>query len=461
MWFFYSCGQSKRKAFLRWLLQIGRNDIVKKIHAASIRMKLYTANAHMEMEREMQREVYMEDKYEHMSSDFALSYEWGLYISFAANDYVRNMLNKYSDYEITRAEEAGKEALKTFVEERAQPTIVAKRFRETMSEVGKTFSSVDSSDPLFREKKYFEREANPYGYPFNEDKFEHQTANLQKFTSNTPHDVRFGSAMHNLLGLEKESLHRGGSLYPGDEDYDLNKDVHDFLDDSILFQAEEKLIEGVSGGGGEKTIRKKMMQETDFEDDEIYQRFLENSEAGHFHEHFDQILLRLSRNTVAKKGGRVESYNCIMLVGTRGFCGIGFGKAPSPSTAEEKAKMNALKNMSSLKVDPKGVISQKLEGRYKKTKVFITPNKNPGARGHPVLATIANYLGLQYVTIKTYGSRNLLSVIPAFFNCLEKLTTVEDQSMRLGQMPVHMLHQTSDFREQCRNRHVFGFQWNK
>lgn len=450
VWFFYSCGPIKKKAFLQWMLEIGRNDVVKKIYTASIRMKLYTANAHMEMKREMQREQYMKDKYGSMSKeDFLKSYDWGVYITYYANDYVRNTMKKHLDYEIQRAYDTSKSAVQLFIDERVQPTIVTKRFRETMSEIGKSFASVDSTNSLFRDKSYFLPDTDPYGYGFDEENFEHQTANLQKFVANTPHDIRFGSSVSNLLGLDKESLHRGGSLYPGDEDYDLNQDAHEYLD--------------ITDGQGFLANEFDELEENTMvlKRDATYRKFVADSPAGHFHKTFDQILLRMSRNTVAKKGGRVESYNCIMLVGTQGFCGIGFGQAPSPTTAEEKAKLNALKNLTSLKVDPKGVVSKRLDGRFRKSNVIITPNREPGVRGHPVLSTIARYLGLHYITIKTFGSRNLLSVIPAFYNCLEKLTTVEDHSMLIGQMPVHMRDHTSDFREQCRNRHTFGFQWNK
>lgn len=103
-----------------------------------------------------------------------------------------------------------------------------------------------------------------------------------------------------------------------------------------------------------------------------------------------ETLLASRRTQTTLTGGRLESHNCLVMLGSEnGFCGVGFGEGTSPQSAYEKAKKNAFKNLRCLELPREG-IKKILYGKYRKSKVIIYPSTRPGIIGHPVLAQMAH-----------------------------------------------------------------------
>lgn len=166
---------------------------------------------------------------------------------------------------------------------------------------------------------------------------------------------------------------------------------------------------------------------------------------------FEEKVLKLSRNCKMTTGGRVESYNCLYLVGSySGLCGVGFGTAASPAVAQSKARKAAYKNVRS--IDPGACIprSHMIESKFGSSKVRIHPSTKEQPTANPILRKLCAYLGLKYCSVRLYGSRNILNVIPAFFKCVDQLRSIDrDASMR-GIMPVYLKKDFDDYLEKVR-----------
>ena len=124
-------------------------------------------------------------------------------------------------------------------------------------------------------------------------------------------------------------------------------------------------------------------------------------------------------------GGRVESYNCLYLVGSySGLCGVGFGAAASPAVAQAKARKAAYKNIRSIEPGACLPRSHLIEGKFGSSKIRIHPSTKEQPTANPILRKLCAYLGLKYCSVRLYGSRNILNVIPAFFQCIDQLKTL-------------------------------------
>ncbi|KAF0977067.1 hypothetical protein FDP41_003720 [Naegleria fowleri] len=140
---------------------------------------------------------------------------------------------------------------------------------------------------------------------------------------------------------------------------------------------------------------------------------------------FEEKVLKLSRNCKMTTGGRVESYNCLYLVGSySGLCGVGFGAAASPAVAQAKSRKAAYKNIRSIEPGACLPRSHLIEGKFGSSKIRIHPSTKEQPTANPILRKLCAYLGLKYCSVRLYGSRNILNVIPAFFQCIDQLKTL-------------------------------------
>jgi ribosomal protein S5 len=55
------------------------------------------------------------------------------------------------------------------------------------------------------------------------------------------------------------------------------------------------------------------------------------------------------------------------------------------------------------------------------------------------------------VSIKCHGSTNILTVIPAFFKCLDEAQTLEEYANAKGLIPIYATEKYKDYLENVRN----------
>ncbi|KAG2379237.1 hypothetical protein C9374_007376 [Naegleria lovaniensis] len=286
--------------------------------------------------------------------------------------------------------------------------------------------SEDSIKALSKKLLKQEREditAPYFFYQFDESQVAKQMENLQAITEGKPlkHDVgvQLQPIYDNFAGIEKG--------YFGDVDIDADWD--------------ESLYEY----NGEPPVTAPLADDT--QDPEVYH----GQKDAITDVSFEEKVLKLSRNCKMTTGGRVESYNCLYLVGSySGLCGVGFGAAASPAVAQAKARKAAYKNIRS--IEPGACIprSHLIEGKFGSSKIRIHPSTKEQPTANPILRKLCAYLGLKYCSVRLYGSRNILNVIPAFFKCIDQLKTLESEASMRGIMPVYVKKEFNDYMERVK-----------
>jgi hypothetical protein len=79
-------------------------------------------------------------------------------------------------------------------------------------------------------------------------------------------------------------------------------------------------------------------------------------------------------------------------------------------------------------------------------------------KSHPLLRRMCTYLGIEGVSIKIFGSKNLLSVIPAFWKLVDLIITDEHYTHSRGLMPIYSGARYHDYLENVRDRRsTFGY----
>ncbi len=414
------CDKDKRLGIMNWLKnEKKRMDIVKRCQAAFIRQKVFTASSHQLIHDEIKMEKYykkvddeVKDTYPFKHSDFSGT-------TAVTEEMQRRVEEEKQElaYEMVRDREDSAKLVKEFLPRNANET----------SSYGKRFKSQDrdmrGDDEIFRSDKYYNDLADPYGvnsYTDPQGLNIEQNENLKKFILNYNEDPVFGNKdLMSYLKSQMPIAEPGAAI--------------DFQETSRWLDTINKTIEYLDPFSKMDADEDEEDEEPSTEYDHMYTASSERSDTFLGTYPFEEMQLRLARNTVAKKGGRVESYSAIMLVGTKGYVGIGFGQGASPLIAEEDARKTAIRYLRSLPLNKDGRIHQEMFlGKYNNARVMITTHSGDEVRGHPILKKISELFCLRGITIKTFGSRNVMSIIPAYFNALEKYATLEQESITRG-----------------------------
>eukprot|EP01080_Neovahlkampfia_damariscottae_P003924 gene3924-7135_t len=153
---------------------------------------------------------------------------------------------------------------------------------------------------------------------------------------------------------------------------------------------------------------------------------------------FEETILFKKRTSIRSTEGRRESECCFVLIGSPyGFVGVGFGFAASAVHALEKARKKAFLNIRSVEATNGTIIQKKIKKKYKKSIVEMQKSTKSGIRAHPVLKKMCEYLQMDKISIKCHGSRNILTVIPAFYKCLDEIVTLEEYANSKGLIPIY------------------------
>jgi small subunit ribosomal protein S5 len=148
---------------------------------------------------------------------------------------------------------------------------------------------------------------------------------------------------------------------------------------------------------------------------------------------FDERIIDITRVAKVIKGGRRFAFRVVVVIGdNRGTVGFGMGKARSVPDAIRKALDAARKDMKQVSMVG-NTIPHEIIGEHGSARVLLKP-ASPGTgviAGGGVRAVI-EAAGYRDILAKSLGSSNVLNVILATMNGLERLKNVRQVAADRG-----------------------------
>ena len=155
---------------------------------------------------------------------------------------------------------------------------------------------------------------------------------------------------------------------------------------------------------------------------------------------FKEHLVAINRVSKTVKGGRVQKFAALMVVGDgNGHVGYGLGKAAEVPDAIRKGIEDAKKNL--IKVSLKGTtIPHEVIGKFGAGVVLMKPAAvGTGViAGGPVRAVVET-VGIQDIRTKALRSNNPCNVVRATINGLSQLRNVEEVAAIRGKTAAEIL----------------------
>ncbi|MCD6384146.1 30S ribosomal protein S5 [Candidatus Sumerlaeota bacterium] len=150
----------------------------------------------------------------------------------------------------------------------------------------------------------------------------------------------------------------------------------------------------------------------------------------------------VSLRRVAKvvKGGRRFSFNAMVVVGDEdGHVGVGFGKANEVPEAIAKGVDNAKKNIFTVPLVGR-TITHEVIGHYGASKVLLKPaSEGTGIIAGPAVRAVVELAGIKDILTKSLGSRNVINVVKATVDGLQKMLKPEDIEKKRGKSLPYIL----------------------
>lgn len=146
-------------------------------------------------------------------------------------------------------------------------------------------------------------------------------------------------------------------------------------------------------------------------------------------------ILKVGRHTRVTAAGRIFSFSVLIMMGCgNGTAGLGYGRGPTVPQATEMAKLNAEKNIMSLKLHRGNSIGNDIRYRYKKSWVRMKACRTGwGTNAGWDMKIVLDAFGITDVSANLGGSRNKATRYRAIFLGLMKgVRTKEEVSRILG-----------------------------
>ena len=147
----------------------------------------------------------------------------------------------------------------------------------------------------------------------------------------------------------------------------------------------------------------------------------------------EDTVVKIYRCAKVVKGGRRFSFAALVVVGDRnGNVGIGYGKANEVPMAVEKGLKDAKKSIVPISLKEK-TLPHRVIGRHRATKIVLVPaSPGTGVIAGASARAVLEYVGIQDVLTKTYGSTSAKNVVKATLDGLKQLRTLQEYEALRG-----------------------------
>lgn len=162
--------------------------------------------------------------------------------------------------------------------------------------------------------------------------------------------------------------------------------------------------------------------------------------GNEFEKELEERTIDITRVAKVVKGGRRFGFRVTVVVGDKaGKVGVGVGKARTVPDAIRKATDRARKDMHRVNLY-KGTIPHAVEGKVAGARVLIKPaSPGTGVIAGGGVRAVMQVVGVQDILTKSMGSANILNVVQATMDALDKLKSIEDQAVIRGKKTEDLL----------------------